>query len=245
MKVGKIILLVMSLFLMACSSDDIPEEKNIDFTYEKGTFADMSLQYRKGIFSFNTQDKPALVIYLHGGTSRGDDNEKPLEEAGVDSIRNYLSSKRINAVFLVPQCPSTEKAWGGEMNQVLKELIAYYLDSGIADSDKVYIFGGSMGGTGTWSMLSDYPGLFSAAMPVAGNPAGTNADKLVQTPVYTVMGTADKIMGDNVRTNVFNLIQNLAGHGDEVRIDTEDGWTHEDTCIKSYTTERLDWIFCH
>lgn len=59
------------------------------------------------------------------------------------------------------------------------------------------------------------------------------------------MGTADKIMGEDVRSNVFKLIQNLAEHSDEVKMKIVDGWTHEDTCIKSYTTERLDWIFRH
>ena len=27
--------------------------------------------------------------------------------------------------------------------------------------------------------------------------------------------------------------------------DIEQGWTHENTCIMSYTTPRLDWIFSH
>ena len=51
-----------------------------------------------------------------------------------------------------------------------------------------------MGGTGTWTMLSTCPELFAAAMPVAGNPSGCDAEKVAQTPLFTVMGTADAIM---------------------------------------------------
>ena len=51
-----------------------------------------------------------------------------------------------------------------------------------------------MGGTGTWTMLSSYPGLFAAAMPVAGKASKCNAENVAATPVLTVMGTADKIM---------------------------------------------------
>lgn len=245
MKAWEILLLFMSLFFIACSSNDIPEENAIVFTYEKGMFADMTLQYRKGVFLFNVSEKRSIVVYLHGGSSRGDDNEKPLQEPGVDSIRNYLSSRHINAIFLIPQCPSNVKAWGGKMNMVLRDLIVSFIDSGITDPDKVYILGGSMGGTGTWSMLSDYPSLFSAAMPVAGNPSGTNADNLLQTPIYTVMGKDDMIMDENVRLKVSDLIYYITSHGNEARMDETIGWTHEDTCVKAYTTERLDWIFHH
>lgn len=28
-------------------------------------------------------------------------------------------------------------------------------------------------------------------------------------------------------------------------MDEEEGWTHEQTCIESYTTQRLDWVFSH
>lgn len=28
-------------------------------------------------------------------------------------------------------------------------------------------------------------------------------------------------------------------------LDTEEGWTHQNTCEQSYTDERLDWLFAH
>ena len=33
--------------------------------------------------------------------------------------------------------------------------------------------------------------------------------------------------------------------GDETKYETVEGWTHETTCIHSYSTERLDWVFAH
>lgn len=33
--------------------------------------------------------------------------------------------------------------------------------------------------------------------------------------------------------------------GDETKYETVEGWTHETTCIQSYSTERLDWVFAH
>lgn len=125
---------------------------------------------------------------------------------------------------------------------VLKALIDRYARSESSEDTDIYIFGGSMGGTGTWSMLSAYPRLFTAAMPVAGNPSKCDASNVATTPVYTVMGTSDRIMSVETASDFINELNSIGGI---TRFDIEEGWTHEMTCIQSYTTERLDWVFGH
>lgn len=215
------------------------EAEPVSFSYEQGSYAGVSLVYRKAIIAPSDNEKPALVIYLHGGSSKGSDNETQMKEKGIDSISNYLALHKINSIFIVPQCPSN-KSWGGAMNRVVKLLIESYTLDNYADKERVYVFGGSMGGSGTWKLLSDYPELFRAAMPVAGNPAGCNVENVAQTPVLTVMGTDDAIM--NIDT-VEAFVGKLNSSGGQARLDIEQGFTHERTCIESYTTERLDYIF--
>ena len=125
---------------------------------------------------------------------------------------------------------------------VLKGLVDECMQNPEMDHNRIYIFGGSMGGTGTWSMLSAYPGLFTAAMPVAGNPGQCVAENVVKTPVFTVMGTADRIM--NVQTTA-DFIDKLNSLGGDTRFETEEGWSHETTCIESYTDERVAWVVAH
>lgn len=201
------------------------------------TFGGINMPYR--VAHTSGMEKPSLVIYLHGGTSKGNDNEKQMGEPGIDIIANYINQRQIGAYFLVPQCPS-DKSWRGPMLSVLKALIDKYVMEGVVDKNSVYIFGGSMGGTGTWSMLSAYPGMFAAAMPVAGNPSKCDADKVASTPVYTVMGTSDQIM--SVETTA-DFIDELNARNGTTKFDIEEGWTHEMTCTQSYTTQRLDWVF--
>ena len=201
------------------------------------TFGRINMPYR--VAHTSGMEKPSLVIYLHGGTSKGNDNEKQMGEPGIDIIANYINQRQIGAYFLVPQCPS-DKSWGGPMLSVLKALIDKYVMEGVVDKNSVYIFGGSMGGTGIWSMLSAYPGMFAAAMPVAGNPSKCDADKVASTPVYTVMGTSDQIM--SVETTA-DFIDELNARNGTTKFDIEEGWTHEMTCTQSYTTQRLDWVF--
>ena len=182
-----------------------------------------------------------LVVYLHGGSSKGNDNEKQIQEEAVGLISSYLAQNHKKALMIVPQCPN-DKSWLGSMLAAVRYLIKDYTDRGSVDLSRIYILGGSMGGTGTWNMLSSYPDVFAAAMPVAGNPTGLNAANVAKTPLYTVMGTADRIMKLSA---VQDFLQLMDIYGAEYQIESEEGWSHEDTCKKSYTNERLDWVFRH
>lgn len=224
------------LFCMAECMAQSPQEFDYDVLESTG----IVMSYRYATLNEDDSGKPVLVIYLHGGSSKGEDNEKQMLEAGIDSIANYLTEKKIHAIFLVPQCPA-DKSWGGPMLGVLRAMIEEYKKDKV-DDDRIYILGGSMGGTGTWSMVSAYPGLFAAAMPVAGNPSKSIAKNVAQTPVFTVMGTADKIMDVETASDFIGELNSLGGIA---KLDIEEGWTHEITCIQSYTTDRLDWIFGH
>lgn len=62
------------------------------------------------------------------------------------------------------------------------------------------------------------------------------------TPVYTVMGTADRIMSVETAANLVGQLNALNGIA---RFDIEEGWTHEMICIQSYTMARLGWGFSH
>lgn len=213
-----------------------------EIEFSKETFINdvMSLPYRKATIP-GYGDKASLVIYLHGGSSKGDDNEAQMQEPGISAIASWLSANNYKAIMLVPQCP-TDKAWLGSTQDVLVALLKTYIDRGVADADKVYIFGGSMGGTGTWGMLSNHSDLFAAAMPVAGNPTGLDAEAISQVPIYTVMGTMDRIMKIS---NVEMFLNEMDNYKAEYKFDIEDGWTHEDVCKNSYTCERLSWVFEH
>lgn len=241
------IALAALLTCTACSKNDrIDEEEATDdqevtFIYAKGTFANMPLSYRKATIAASNSQSPAVVVYLHGGSSKGTDNETPVREKGVSQIADYLRTRHIPAVLIVPQCPA-DKSWGSSMCSVLKALIDECVVKDHADSQRIYLLGGSMGGTGTWEMANSYPTLFAAAMPVAGNPSRCNAQRMAETPVLTVMGTSDKIMSAEVTASFIALMQQAGG---QCRMDTEEGWSHEVTCTESYTPDRLAWLFAH
>ncbi|MBR5907607.1 MAG: dienelactone hydrolase family protein [Bacteroidales bacterium] len=217
-----------------------PQPQQITFSKESGTFAGVTLPYRKALVNSNVTGQNILVLYLHGGSCKGSDNEKQLTEAGVNSITNYLKNAGTKAVVIVPQCPSTAFWDAASMQPALNSLVTTTAQAHNVNTAKMYVLGGSMGGTGTWNLISSYPSLFAAAMPCAGNPSKCDVAKVSKTAVYAVMGTSDNIM--SVST-VQEFISQLNAAGAKVKLDVEAGWTHEQTCTQSYTSARLLWIF--
>lgn len=210
------------------------------FSSEQGTFNSVILPYRKAVIGDVSAETPgALVIYLHGGSSKGNDNVAQLAEPGIEVIYKYMCDNQICATMLVPQCPSSS-SWGKAMNKTIKGLLDFCIDTGSIDMNRIYIFGGSMGGSGTWSIVSTYPGLFTAAMPVAGNTTSAVAENVAKTNIYTVMGSDDTLMKVE---QVQEFVKELENAGGVVKLDVEDGWDHQTTCKFAYTETRLDWVF--
>ena len=239
----KTLLLVFTTLAITSYAQEANED-GLTFVSLQRDFVGTTLGYRKANIDSNTTDSKSLVIYLHGGSSCGTDNTTQMKEPGIDSIANYLVSHQKSAVFVVPQCPDRNKGWGG-MAKNVKALLDFTAQTENVDINMIYIFGGSMGGTGTWKMLSTYPNFFAAGMPCAANPKGMSAENVATTPVYNVMGLDDKIMNGEVRAIAEDFISQLQQLGDETKYETVEGWTHETTCIQSYSTERLDWVFAH
>ena len=227
------------LGLFVCLNVCAAQSADLDSIFARDTFrtSNSTLYLRYAEINAYNPSSAALIVYLHGGSSKGTDNKIQLQEAAVDKIYDYLLSQSERVIFVVPQCSST--GWVGSPLTQLKQLIAVYAQRHCCDSTRIYIVGGSMGGTGTWKMLSNYPNLFAAAIPVAGNPSGCNVANLAHTPIWTVMGTNDVIMSTDTVVAYKQQIEALGGH---VIMDVVEGWTHQNTCELSYTNERLTWL---
>lgn len=248
-------IIILSVFtcclMLSCSDDsastetgrDTNAEISLEDLFSRQTFYGevSSLAYRQGEICREKSGKPILVLYLHGGTSRGSDNAAQLNEPAVLAIYKYLSLHNIPATMIVPQCPENG-GWTSQNRSAVNALMKTFASDGVHDADRVYILGGSMGGTGTWCQLSNFPGFYAAAMPVAGNPTGMAAVNVAKTPVRTVMGTEDDLMSiptvEEFRTKV------LAAGG-TLQLDIETGWSHVETCQQSFTDERLGWLFAN
>ena len=110
-----------------------------------------------------------LVIFLHGIVGRGTDNKKQLR-SGVEEFVKDAVRKKHPCFLAVPQCPP-DKLWFNvspndtrgnlplpkrptEPTATVLDLIEGLCNEYRIDRDRIYLTGLSMGGYGTWDLIS-------------------------------------------------------------------------------------------
>ena len=217
-----------------------------DALFSRETFPQngFSLPYRTAETCAQKSGAAALVIYLHGGSAKGSDNEAQMQEPVGKILFDYLESRGIKAKIVLPQCP-IKNDWsndGDEAALSIKSLADSLVKSGAVDKNRIYLFGGSFGSGGVWKFLDTYPNFFACAMTCAGRPRNIQPKNVAKTPVFCVTGGKDTLADAEL---VESTISELKSLGADIRFETEPEFDHARVCRESYTNERLDWVFSH
>jgi predicted peptidase len=150
---------------------------------------------------YDRRRKYPLVLWLHGGGSRGEDldlilahgdKHGPLFLARPDQQKNYP------AFVVAPQCPAG-RFWADagadkpseEMRLVLELLDRLRAEHSI-DERRLYVLGISMGGYAAWDIITRRPGMFAAAVPICGGGAESRAGLMTGTAVWAFHGDRDE-----------------------------------------------------
>ncbi len=198
---------------------------------EKHTFASsgQSLLYRlaRPLTSPSTSAaaKFPLVIILHGAGQRGTDNEQHLA-AIVPAFLAPDIRARFPAFIVAPQCPPDVK-WTGinwqavppdpqtaEPTYAMRLLIALVEKLATElpiDRARIYVVGVSMGGSGTWDIITRRPDLFAAAVPLCGGADATTGRRLAQLPVWCFQGARDDVVVPSLSRNMIAAIERAGG----------------------------------
>ena len=137
----------------------------------------------------NPRENMALIIFLHGSGECGSPNS--MKSVSFSKFMNEGVYANYPAVFIAPNTTSGSCNWTDKA-VALKELIDTVVDKYKIDKNHIIITGHSLGAIGTWNMVSDYPGFFSAAVPVScceyGHGVATN---FKGTPVRAYVGASE------------------------------------------------------
>ena len=148
--------------------------------------------------------KYPLVLFLHGSGERGTDNAAQIKH-GAPLFTKSPNREKFPCYVLAPQCPP-EKTWSavkgwtgpnpyeeqptepmklalGALDAVLKELPV--------DADRLYVTGLSMGGYGTWDLLTRAPERWAAAVPICGGGDASRIAVAKAVPVWAFHGVLD------------------------------------------------------
>ena len=148
--------------------------------------------------------KIPLVIFLHGAGERGTNNQAQLVH-GVGDLVRWMDQHEKGYRLIAGQVPFgkrwVEVNWGAkshampenpsETMALLLEMLDVQLADPTIDLKRIYVTGISMGGYGTWDLISRRPDVFAAALPICGGGDVAQAAKIAKIPLWTFHGSAD------------------------------------------------------
>ena len=161
---------------------------------------------------------------MHGAGERGTDNEIQLNYI-VQVFGNSDFREKHPCYVLAPQCPK-EQQWV-EVSWLLSEhiqpkspsiplkltmeLIDEIIENYPVDVNRIYVTGLSMGGFGTWDLLSRFPDKFAAGIPICGGGDENNASIISQIPIWAFHGAKDKLVQVFRSRNMIEAVKNNGG----------------------------------
>lgn len=247
---------LLALVLPAFSQT--PTEKgNPADDYEARQFASADghkLNYRLlKPLKYDATKKYPLVVFLHGSGERGDDNVSQLRH-GAPAFSKPEVREKYEAFVIAPQCPAEQKwadidwssdtptqpaALSASMALTLSAVEGLQKEFSI-DADRLYVTGLSMGGYGTWDLVTRLPAMWAAAAPICGGGDKAKAVLAKAVPIWAFHGAEDKTVKPIRTVEMIDAIIAAGGHPlfSEYPYIAHDSWT------TAYgEPEFLPWLF--
>ena len=191
-----------------------------------------------------TTDLLPVVVFLHGMGERGDGSPKDLNRLKKHGVPKLFCAdpawRGLRAVTVSPQCPETT-VW-----PEIPELIKRYADAAVkefrGDPERVSLTGLSMGGFGTWALLSLYPKAFLRAAPICG---GIEDEKqkfprsLKGVPVRVFHAVDDPVVP--IELDIAAVRQAIVA-GADISFTTYCGLGHDCWTHTYEETDLIDWL---
>lgn len=243
---------------------------NVTTAQDKSAFEKREHAYKEGRLAyrvlypdnFDPMQAYPLVYFLHGAGERGLDNEKQLVH-GSKLFLDVQNRQDYPAIVVFPQCPPNDY-WANVSREINPEtgkrefiftkkgkptkamkgalsLIDSLVNLTQVDKNRVYISGLSMGGMGTFELVSRRPGMFAAAMPICGgdNPKSARpyAKKL---PFWIFHGAKDNVVPSRFSQQMVDALKARRG---TVRFSLYPDANHNSWDSAFAEPEFLSWLF--
>ena len=141
-------------------------------------------------------EKYPLVLHLHGADAFGDDNSLQLElhEIGTMFARESWQLKH-PCYVLVPQCDQHRHWSRNDITRQVQDFVISFTERfHNIDTDRIYVYGYSAGGLGTFNLIKKFPEYYAAAVPICGATSGDRIKELLKLPVWMVHAEDDRIV---------------------------------------------------
>lgn len=184
--------------------------------------------------------KMPLVVYLHGGTSKGNNLDLLMQHEGFPQ---YIQQKKMSvpAYIVMPQADEDVRAWD-EMNDEVIDLVLHIIEEYDIDKDNVSLTGHSMGGIGTWLIGHGNPEMFSRIAPLSGTVSRRLKDRAneIKMPVWSFVGTEQS--DANAYSSNVEFFPQLELQNSNAQLTILQGYGHKEV-VKAYLEyDIIDWL---
>ena len=146
---------------------------------------------------FQPEQTYPLVLSLHGGAPRRhfEDLVEPYLPGLAYGLGRFISddTQQSHPCFVVAPW-SGGRAWDDDNIRLVIELLDALEQEFKIDAKRIYVTGQSMGGWGTWSIITQHPQRFAAAVPICGGGEPSDAPKAKDIPIWAFHGSADHVV---------------------------------------------------
>jgi predicted peptidase len=202
------------------------QSDGLEKKFEARTYkSDWVMPYR--LFRPQATGKMPLVIYLHGSGGLGDDNLKQLGLGNIFGTRVWLlpeNQKNFPCYVLAPQTdrgwnrydfskePAAELPGFGDGARLALQIVDALCREFPIDERRIYVMGQSMGGAGTWNVMTNRPHFFAAAVICCGSVSPDDGTGSIATPLWNFHGDADKTVPVSVSRERIAARRKAGGH---------------------------------
>lgn len=188
-----------------------------------------------------TQKMP-LILFLHGAGERGDD----LDLAASQGLpKRLLQGADIPFIVVSPQCPLND-TWETHLYNVMA-LLDHIIETYPVLEDQVYLTGLSMGGYGTWRLVTKFPARFAAAAPICGGmPWLVNPETALSTirhlPLWVFHGAKDMAVPVEQSRVLVDILKKIGG---SIRYTEYPDLQHDSWTVTYNNPELYTWFSKH
>lgn len=180
---------------------------------------------------FSESNPYPLVLFLHGAGERGSDNQKQLVH-GSKLFTSTINRGAFPAIVIFPQCPQ-ESYWSNadvdrssypiklvfpkdkaptKPMEMVMSLMDELVSKSFVNEQKVYVGGLSMGGMGTFEILSRKPDMFAAAFAICGGGNSELAENYAtKIPMWIFHGSKDDVVNPQLSIDMVSAILKYGG----------------------------------
>lgn len=236
------------------------------FVYEDETTGErIRLPYRVYLPSdYNEDDAKQypIMFFLHGHGEAGIDNTQNVRVTGGTNQLFVDLIARDDIIIVAPQATcddgndrewfDSDHGWKNGSRAALPEkatlslraamaLLDAYVASDKVDDQRVYAGGISMGGFGTWELITRKSDMIAAAIPLCGAGIPSEAAKLTDVAIWAFHGTADSTVPSKGTSDMEAAIK--AAGGTKMQATYLSGVGHSCWDHAYATPGLIDWLY--